>query len=140
MPTTAEINDLRSLTLDDFITGLLAALASEGVAVISIREQEFYSAVEAAYELLTERADELHIELLFHVAVSRVYQDSPDVREALTRAVQRDLVSLDNPEYQDLRLKVSGDEALGYLTDLPGGHALFVELAHNFTSHYPHHR
>ena len=36
------------LTLDDFMTGLLAGLAAEGVKVISIRGRIFYEAVAEA--------------------------------------------------------------------------------------------
>ena len=130
----------QTLTLDDFLTGLLAGLAHDGTAVISIREQEFYSAIKAAYELLCSQAEDAHLELLFHVAVSRVYRDSPDVREAITRAVQRDLVSLDNPEYQDLRLKLTAVEADSYLAKLPGGRDLFLAIARRFTAEYPYQR
>lgn len=126
-----------TMTLDDFITGLLAALAAQGVHVVSIRDREFYEAVENTYKVLADEAPERAVELLFHISRSRMYRDSPDVREGIARAVQRDLISLDNPEYQDMRLKMSPTSAGRYLSAVPGGSALFEGLARRFLQFYP---
>lgn len=127
----------RTMSLDDFMTGVIAGLADRGVRVVSIRGNDFYAAIEDAFIALVDRAADLDIDLLFHISRSRMYGDSPDVREGISRAVQRDLVSLDNPEYQDMRIKLSSRTASRYMERLPGGADLFQALADKFLAHYP---
>ena len=124
------------LTLDDFMTGLIAGLAELDIEVVSIRGNSFYRAVVEAFNAFEAKAVEAHVRPRFWLTLNRVYGDSPDVRDALTRAVQRDLVSLDNPEYQDMRLKINASEAEMYLDHLPGNPDLYVDAARAFRSTY----
>lgn len=127
----------RDLTVDDFATGLLAALASRGVRVISIRGDEFYGAIEKAFHVLEATADDKCVDVRFAVYLDPLHGDSPVVREAISTVVLRDLASLDNPEYQDLRLKIVDDQAKLLLETLPGGEALYQQLADAFVRSYP---
>lgn len=125
-----------SITLDDFITGLIAGLAAEGVSAISIRDTDFYAAVDAAFRRLESISDEHGLRLKFWITLNRVYGDSADVRVGITRAVQRDLVSLDNPVYVNMRLRVDQNDSESYLRQLPGGPAVFREVTQAFLEHY----
>ena len=125
------------VSVDDFMTGLIAGLAAHDVDVVSIRKNLFYKAVVNAYDDFRERADDAGIEPRFVLRLNKIYGDSPAVRDALTRAVQRDLVSLDNPEYQDMRLKITRSDADLYLEKLAGGKALYMEIAKRFLADYP---
>ena len=125
------------ITLDDFMTGLIAGLAALNVHVVSIRGNLFYRAVIDAFHDFEEGAGSAGVRPRFRLRLNRVYGDSPDVRDAISRAVQRDLVSLDNPEYQDMRLKVSKSEADNYLNELAGGRNLYIEAASHFKGAYP---
>lgn len=127
----------RDITADDFITGLIAGFAARDVSSVSIRSPEFYRAVERLFANLQTVASNERLDVRFLVALDPVYEDSPVVRDAISGAVQRDLVSLDNPEYQDMRLKVGRDEARLFLERLPGGPSLFLGLADNFINDYP---
>jgi len=127
----------RDLTADDFVTGLLAALACRGVRVISIRGEEFYQAMEHAYRALEAAAAERLVEPRFAVFLDPIHGDSPVVREAISTVVLRDLASLDNPEYQDLRLKMVEGQADLLLNTLPGGSALYEHIAEAFVMWYP---
>lgn len=127
----------RDLSMDEFMTGLLAAAAARGVETISIRGEAFYSAIESAYQQLESEAYTRDLNIRFFVMLDPVYGDSPIVRDAISGAVQRDLVSLDNPEYQDMRLKIGLDEAAVLLDRLPGGAELFGAIASAFLSEYP---
>jgi hypothetical protein len=127
----------RDLTVDDFLTGLLAALANRGVRVISIRGDEFYRAIEQAFHALESTANERAIEPRFAVFLDPVHGDSPVIREAISSVVLRDLASLDNPEYQDLRLKLTRGQAELLLKTLPGGAALYELIADAFIASYP---
>jgi hypothetical protein len=127
---------LTSVTLDDFMTGLIAGLAAEGIKAVSIRETDFYAAVDAAFQRLEDISEDHGLRLKFWITLNRVYGDSADVRAGITRAVQRDLVSLDNPVYFNMRLRVSEDDSVSYLQALPGGPDVYRELARVFLNRY----
>lgn len=128
------------LTLNDFMTGFLAALAARKVSVVSIRGTEFYAAVVQTFEALEDRAADLNLNLKFWLTQDTTHGDAPEVREGITKAVQRDLISLDNPTYTQMRLKISQDDAQRYLTRVPGGSDVFLELADVFMDAYPSYR
>ena len=76
------------------------------------------------------------LRLKFWITLNRVYGDSADVREGITRAVQRDLVSLDNPVYLNMRLRVDEDNSESYLRELPGGPDVYHQVARVFLEQY----
>lgn len=126
-----------SMTLDDFFTGFVAGLAARGVKVVSIRGERFHKAMEDVFHTLEQEADASGLRLKFVIHRNEVHGDSPDVREALAKGVQRDLVSLDNPEYQDMRLKITSQAAGAYFKRLPGSAELYIQLADSFIANYP---
>lgn len=128
---------LQDVTIDDFVTGLVAGLAADNVEAVSLRGKEFYDAIAEVYRELRATENEAKINLRFRVILDEVYGDSPIVRDAISGAVQRDLVSLDNPEYLDMRLKVGPAEAALLLKSLPGPAGLFETLARHFLAKYP---
>lgn len=125
------------LTSDDFMSGLLAALATEGQRALSIRGEGFYERVAKAFNLLQERKGDYDIDVRFWISQHPLHGDSPVVRDAISAAVKHDLVSLDNPEYQDIRIKMNADVAKRILAGLPGGRPLFTELAREFQEGVP---
>ena len=124
------------LTADDFFTGLFAALALKGRKVFTLRSTRFDEAVSGAYEELRKRADAEGVDVGFRIFLHPIYGSSGTVRESITRAAQRDIVSFDNPEYQKIRLKVSKDNADLFLAGLPANGALYKDLAECFLSSY----
>lgn len=124
------------LTADDFFTGFLAALARRGHPTLSLRKDRFDKAVAHAFDHLLSNASKNNLNLRFRIRLHPYHQDSQTLRDAITSAVQRDLISLDNPEYQDLRLKIAPDDADFYLKDLPGGEDLYLSLVDRFLDHY----
>lgn len=98
------------VTVDDFFTALIAELAASRVTVVSLRAN-FDQALEEAFNELLEAGVTHDLDVRFRIRTHPVHGDSPTVRDALAAAVQRDLISLDNPEYQDMRLKVTQDDA-----------------------------
>jgi len=136
--TTTAIASRQYVTLDDFMTGLLASLAVEGITKISIRGTAFYAATEAAFKQMRDDSVRHNLTLRFRVSRNAVYGDSADVREGITKAVQRDLISLDNPVYLDMTLKVTADDGPAYLQSLPGGPDAYREAAVAFLAAYAH--
>lgn len=128
---------LSDVTIDDFMTGLIAGLAAQDVRVVSIRDNLFYKAVVDAFDQFRELAAAAGVQPRFVLRLNKIYGDSPAVRDALTRAVQRDLVSLDNPEYQDMRLKLGKSDSATYLDKIAGGRILYSEVARRFLDAYP---
>ena len=129
-------NAVEDVSIDDFMTGLIAGLAHLNVPVVSIRDNQFYKAVVDAFNTFEIDAANASVRPRFWLRLNKIYGDSPPVRDALTRAVQRDLVSLDNPEYQDMRLKLGRGDADLYLDKLVGGPDLYIDLARNFLRSY----
>lgn len=127
----------QDLTADDFITGLLAALAVRGVRVISLRGGAFDQSMQTAYTALEARSEEYRVQPRFAIFLDPVHYDSPVVRQAVSGVVLRDIASLDNPEYQDLRLKISSLQAEALLGSLPGQPSLYKTLAEFFVGAYP---
>ena len=127
----------QSMTLDDFFTGLVAGLAARGVRVVSIRGEQFHKAMEDVYRTANREAREEGVKLKFAITRNELHGDSPDVREALAKGVQRDIVSLDNPEYQNMRLKISKSFAPDYFRRLPGREEMYLKMADTFLAEYP---
>lgn len=126
------------ITLDDFMTGLLSGLAARGVHVVTISDTDFYEAVVKVFNELERRAEEQgNIDLRFWLMIDEIHGDSPDIRDSITSAQQRRLVSLDNPTFENMRMKLtSAEDAAPYLANVPGGRELFLELAEVFTHQY----
>jgi hypothetical protein len=126
------------ITIDDFMTGLLAGLAARGVKVVTITDSDFYEAVVEVFNTLERRAAEQGgIDLRFWLMVDEIHGDSPDIRDSITSAQQRRLVSLDNPTFENMRLKLSSaTDATPYLESLPGGADLYLDLADEFKHLY----
>lgn len=124
------------ITEDDFMSGLLAAFTERRLRAVSIRGDEFYQAMVDSFEKLDAMSTDLGLDVRFYVALDPLYGDSPIIREAISTAVQKNLISLDNPEYQDMRIKLSAEEATTILDRLPGGGDLYRKLADAFLANY----
>lgn len=124
------------MTADDFFAGLFAALASRGLTTFSIRVDQFDPVVKGVFDRLAERAEAEDVQLRFRIKPHPIHHDSLTIQNALARAAQRDLISFDNPEYQDIRIKLAEEEARRILEGLPGGAALYTGLAEEFVCAY----
>jgi hypothetical protein len=124
------------MTADDFFTGLLAALAYKGRKVISIRGDRFDAILADVFNDLKEHAPEHDLDLRFRIKPHFIHGDSVTVRDAIAAATLADLISLDNPEYQDVRFKIGRDDAEFFLNTLPAGKQLYLDLADRFLERY----
>jgi hypothetical protein len=124
------------LTADDFFSGLFAALAMKGWTRISIRNERFDRALVHVFEKLARLSSERGVDLRFRIRLHPMHGDSVTVRDAIAHAAQRDLISLDNPEFQDIRLKLEKNDAEAILSAVPGKKKLFMPLAEEFAHQY----
>ncbi len=120
------------ITADDFFTGLFSALALRGLTTLSLRDDAFDKAVADTFNKLQRLAATEDLNVRFRIRLHPLHGDSAIVRDSITNAVKRDLISLDNPVYQDIRLKLNRSEAEQYLSELPGGAPLFEQLVEEF--------
>jgi hypothetical protein len=128
---------LHSLYLSDLLTGLLAGLALQKVSALSIRRNQFDQALARLVEKdLGEEANKQGLSVKFRVRPHEIHGDSSAVQRALYEAAQRDLISLDNPEYQDIRLKIRPSEARSYFEGLPGTPEMYETLSSKLLQYY----
>lgn len=116
------------VTIEDFMTGLIATCSKRGLAALSLRGDRFFEAMEAGYDNLVRSAEAHGLDVRFAIFLDDLYGDSPVVREAVNGAVQRKLISLDNPEFQDMRITLGADVADRLLADLPGGAGVYESI------------
>lgn len=126
----------QALYLSDLVTGLIAALALRDVHALSIRHNVFDHALARVVAELDRDASKLGVTLKFRVRPHEVHGDSTAVQRALYEAAQRDLISLDNPEFQDIRLKITPNEARSYFDGLPGTQAMYEDLGGKLLKYY----
>ena len=124
------------INADDFFAGLFAALAARRENTLSIRVDRFDPVIKAVFDFLAGHAEQENVQLRFRINPHPIHRDSLTVQGALARAAQRDLISFDNPEYQDIRIKLNVDEAERILAGLPGTPSLYEQLADRFVSEY----
>lgn len=124
------------ITADDFFAGLFAALAVRGEDTLSIRVDQFDPVVKGVFDFLSENAEQEQVQLRFRIKPHPIHRDSLTIQGALARAAQRDLISFDNPEYQDIRIKLDAEEARRVLEALPGAPDLYDRLADRFVGGY----
>jgi hypothetical protein len=125
-----------TLTADDFFTGFFASLAVKRYETVSRADQTFDRALAEAFNNFRETAEKEHIQVAFRIRLHPIHCDSIAVRDGIAMAVRRDLISLDNPVYQTIRVKLSKDEGDKILQELPGGENLFGQLVDTFLQYY----
>ena len=127
----------QSLYLSDLLTGLIAGLALHKITALSIRNNQFDQALARLVDDdLQREAKERGFVVKFRVRPHEIHGDSTAVQRALYEAAQRDLISLDNPEFQDIRLKIDPKEAHSYLEDLPGTADMYEDLSTKLLKYY----
>lgn len=128
---------LEPLYLSDLLTGLLAGLARLKVPKISIRRNQFDQALARLvdHDLQAEAAKH-GLALKFRVRPHEIHGDSLAVHRALYEAAQRDLISLDNPEFQDISLKIEPSDAPSYFEGLPGTPDMYEALSSKLLEYY----
>jgi hypothetical protein len=124
---------MSDITIDDFMSGMLAELARRGKREIALDTQSFDAGCERAYRRLRDVAPALGFSLRFAVVLHPFHGDSPVVRTALADAGQRGLVGPGDEAYR-LQIHLSDDEARTLLGQMPGGAPLFEGLGAVFLS------
>lgn len=121
------------LNANDFFTGFFAALTLRGKTFIPLRNERFESAMAALFEeKIAAIAAKYGVDLRFIIRLDPIHGTSTTVRDAVTDAAQRGIISLDNPVYQDARLKIDAEEARRILDQFRVDRGFFQEAAREF--------
>lgn len=120
------------ISADDFLRGLLAALAVSGRKVLNATQPEIHRAF---YRVVSElKKPELRATLnvdLFDVDYDPLYGQSRWFDRALTRAQRNLLISFPNPTYEKMQVKYGEQAGNQILNDL-GARVAFAKLADLF--------
>ena len=122
------------LSLNQLLTGLFTVLAKRGITTISIRTDRIDEVLVKVFEDLEGRVEAEQLQLTFRIRQG-LHGTSSQFRNALKLAALRDRISIDNPEYQDVRLSTT-KLPYEHLQHLPGGHTLYEDLAEIFLAAY----
>jgi hypothetical protein len=127
----------KALYLSDLLTGLIAGLALRRISALSIRNNQFDRALARLVDDdLQKEASKRGFQVKFRIRPHEIHGDSTVVQRALYEAAQRDLISLDNPEFQDIRLKITAPEAASYFEGLPGSPEMYEALSSKLLQYY----
>lgn len=124
------------LYLADVVTGLIAGLAQSGCQVLSLKSNRLDRAFVKLFADVKSEARKHKLRPRFRIAAHPQHGDSEDLQEELRSAAKRDLISIDNPEFLDVRIKIASDEAQLFLDDLPGTPDLYRRLAAKLLDYY----
>ena len=122
-------------TISDMVNGLLRILADRGYSSFVIRGDRIDAAFATAFSRLLQLAPKYDLDVRFRIAPDD-FGESEILRSALNAAAQRDIVSFDNPEYQDMRLEAQKVKSTVRLERLPSTRELYEELADAFLAAY----
>lgn len=135
MATTSSATS-KAIYANDFFTGILAGLATHNVSTLSLRSNRLDKAFAQVFKDLQSESGDLNLDLRFRIRLHNIHGDSETVQQGLYEAAQRNIVSLDNPEFQDVRLRITLEDAEAYLAGVPGPADLYKRLAGNLIKYY----
>lgn len=121
---------------NDFFTGLFAMLAIRGLRGLSVRRRDFAPVVKQLYDRLESEADGRDLHLPFLILPDEIHSDSQTIEDGLAQAANMDVISRDNPRFENITITVAPEDAADLLDDLPGGRELYDALAEDFLKLY----
>ncbi len=122
------------VSLDEFMTGLIAALRVKECEVITWADISLFEAFEAAFNRLMERQDELGISVRFRIRLQTLYRESQTVYNGIAGAASRGLAGFLDHRQREWRLFLTKEEAERLFAVLPLGEDIWLSLADVFLS------
>jgi hypothetical protein len=122
-------------TATDMVNGVIRVLAERGYSSFLVRTDRLDAAFAEAFADLLDLAPEYGLDVRFQIARDD-FGESQVLRSALNAAGQRDVVSFDNPEYQDMRVDRQKVASTVRFEGLPGDRELYERLADSFITAY----
>lgn len=107
------------VTSDQFVAGIVAMLALKGRTHFWLTDTELDGRFERAFEELVCSEERYKLRPNFSFYVDRYHGDSVCLRETLTAAKEKELVSFNNPTFRTFDVKLSPERAEKYLVRNP---------------------
>jgi hypothetical protein len=107
------------ISSDEFVAGLMAALALRGKTQFRLDSNEIDEKFEKAYRVLIENIEALDILPAFSFERDDSHGDSAALRDTLMAARERKIIALNNPTLWTLEIKLPEERANKYLNKNP---------------------
>ena len=124
------------LTAANMFTGLFAALALKERTEWSLSGKSFDRALVKVFAKAVALSEEEQLDLRFRIKLHPLHGDSELVRSNIFTSTQRGLISLDNPDYKDIRLKIKISNAEKKIESVPGTKEFYLLLADELIDAY----
>ena len=120
METTEAV---RLVTSEEFVTDLVCQLKLNNVDHLRLSDTFEDKRFARAYQKLVAKQDQLGIAVDFSLETNPYHGDSSTLREALYSLRERRIVSINNPRFKTVEIKVDEDDANYYLdhSSIPRG-------------------
>lgn len=109
------LEDVRLVTSDEFVTGLLSELKLKHVDQLHLADTLEDKRFARAFEKLVEHQASLGVAVDFSLATNPYHGDFSTLREALYSLRERHIVSINNPRFKTVEIKLDEDDANYYL-------------------------
>lgn len=132
------MSDVREATLvtsDEFVIDLLSELSLRGVEELKLAETLEDTQFAEAFEALLNKRDDLGIAVDFSLATNPYHGDSSTLREALYALRERGVVTINNPRFKTVEIKLSKDDAEFYLSHSILGRPFVAGLVDAYFQH-----
>jgi len=116
-----------NLYLSDIVTGVFSSLALRDITRISAEHNLIDQSFEGLSALIEEEAKRNQLNVRFRIKTHPIHGDSPELQNELLCAMQRQLMTYESPK--TFRIKISPEEARGYLENVPGDKQMYERLS-----------
>jgi hypothetical protein len=116
------------ISSDEFVAGLMAALALSGRTHFRLDSNEIDEKFEKAYKVLVDRIDDLDVLPAFSFERDGSHGDSATLRDTLMAARERKIIALNNPTLWTLEIKLPDERAIRYLKKNPLPQQFYEDL------------
>lgn len=122
------------ITSNQFVTGVLCALALGGIKQLRLAGARTDEAFAKAYDDLVSQMADMDVTPDFSLSVDPFHGDSETLRETLYAARQKGIVSINNPSFKTIEIELGNDEADEFLSRLPLPADYFLNIAKKYFS------
>lgn len=107
------------VTADQFVAGLLSILALRNQKSFLLKDSELDQRFENAFEDLVAKEGSLGVTADFTFYIDPLHGDSVSLRETLLAAREKELISINNPTFHTMEIKLDESRARRYLAKGP---------------------